>query len=140
MINWFLNRFRAHRDLQAALDLARRSDRLSHSRMMFYADLAYDRRTALLNILKCQTPKSNGTVQRMAKIAADELAENQLRDAIATWAGFWKFGHNETDREILKRFYLTFDIDVLTAQGLNASEAGALQQRVLDTLSVVSNS
>lgn len=69
-----------------------------------------------------------------------QTAQNQLRDTIATWAGFWKFGHGETDREIHKRFFLTFDVDILTAQGLNTADAETLRSKVLDTLSVVSNS
>jgi hypothetical protein len=64
--------------------------------------------------------------------AERQTAQNQLRDAIATWAGIWKFGHNETDREIHKRFFLTFDVDVLTAQAMNAADAEILRQKILD--------
>jgi hypothetical protein len=69
-----------------------------------------------------------------------QTAQNQLRDVIATWAGFWKFAHHETDREIHKRFFLTFDTDILTAQSLNAADAEALRAKVLDTIPTVSNS
>lgn len=61
-----------------------------------------------------------------------QTAQNQLRAAIAEWAGFWHHGRGETDREIHRRFYLTFGTDILTAQGLSAKDADALRQKVLD--------
>lgn len=48
------------------------------------SDLAYDRRTALRKIAACETPKSNGTVKRMARIARDALHIEQSK---AAWVG-----------------------------------------------------
>lgn len=64
--------------------------------------------------------------------AERQTSQNRLRDAISTWAGVWKYGKNETDREIHKRFYLSFGVDILTAQGLNSSDADLLHQKVVD--------
>ncbi len=68
------------------------------------------------------------------KWAERQTAQNQLRDTIATWAGFWRHGRNETDREIHRRFFLTFGTDILTAQALNATDAEILRKKVLDVL------
>ena len=43
------------------------------------SDLAYDRRTALREIAACETPKSNGTVKRMARIARAALHVEQSK-------------------------------------------------------------
>lgn len=64
--------------------------------------------------------------------AERQTAQNQLRDAIARWAGVWKYGRDETDREIQRRFFHTFGIDIVSAQGLGATDADALRSKVLD--------
>ena len=64
--------------------------------------------------------------------AERQTAQNQLREAIAQWAGVWKYGRDETDREIQRRFFHTFGIDIVSAQGLGAADADALRSKVLD--------
>lgn len=66
--------------------------------------------------------------------AERQTAQNQLRQTIAEWAGVWKYGRDETDREIQRRFFHSFGVDILTAQGLNAADAGALRAKVLDAM------
>ena len=62
--------------------------------------------------------------------SARSQAQYDLRESMAAWAGRWKFGENETDREIQKRFYLSFGIDVMSAQALNAADAAELMNKV----------
>jgi DNA repair protein RadD len=56
----------------------------------------------------------------------------ELQKSIAEWAGVWKYRDNETDSEIQRRFYLTFGIDVLSAQSLGSREAQELKERIDD--------
>lgn len=57
------------------------------------------------------------------------VALNALKDAMALWAGAERdAGHD--DRMIQRRFWHSFGVDVLTAQGLNRAEAEALRSRV----------
>lgn len=56
-----------------------------------------------------------------------------LRAAVALWAG-WRKMLGDDDREIYRRFYVTWGVDVLTAQTLGAGEAGALTARVSEVL------
>ena len=58
-------------------------------------------------------------------------SQNQLREAIAQWAGFLKYQGAE-DSEIYRRFYLTFGVDILTAQTLGTTEANMLYSKVVD--------
>ena len=62
---------------------------------------------------------------------ARSQAQHDLRESMAAWAGRWKFGEHETDREIQKRFYLSFGIDVMSAQALNAADAAELMTKVI---------
>ena len=63
-----------------------------------------------------------------------QKVQTELRDTIATWAGVFKHGYGETDPEIQKRFYLTFGVDVMTAQQLNAADANKLADTIRGTL------
>ena len=60
--------------------------------------------------------------------------QKALRECIALWAGVFKHGHGETDREIQKRFYLTFGVDIMSAQALGAPEAQKLANQVRETI------
>lgn len=60
--------------------------------------------------------------------------QKALRDCIAMWAGVFKHGHGESDREIQKRFYLTFGVDIMSAQALGATEAQKLANQVRETM------
>ena len=64
------------------------------------------------------------------KWKARQDAQTELRKCIASWAGKWKHGHNESDSEIHRRFYLTFGIDVLSAQSLGTRDADELRERI----------
>lgn len=63
-----------------------------------------------------------------------QSAQATLREAIAAWAGVRKYGFGETDREIQRRFYLGFGVDVVTAQTLGASEAITLTEQIREHL------
>jgi DNA repair protein RadD len=64
------------------------------------------------------------------KWTARQEAQHLLRERIAQWAGPWKFNEGETDREIQRRFYLTFGVDVMSAQSLNAADAAELMEKI----------
>lgn len=52
-----------------------------------------------------------------------------LKDSIAIWAGIWHT-KGESDTEILRRFWFTFNIDTLTAQTLSTKDALELKERI----------
>jgi len=56
-----------------------------------------------------------------------------LKDSMARWGGIW---HKQglDDREIQKLFWFTFNIDVLTAQTLNAHDSTELDNKIRATL------
>lgn len=58
-----------------------------------------------------------------------QAAQGQLRDAIATWAG-WNRHMGRSDAEGYKRFFLKFGVDALTAQTLPAGDALTLENRI----------
>ena len=57
-------------------------------------------------------------------------AQQALRAMIAQWAGVYKHQHGDTDSQLYKRFYCTFDIDVMTAQTLGANDATQLMLKI----------
>jgi DNA repair protein RadD len=61
-------------------------------------------------------------------------AQRNLVEAMALWSGQWHHGHGESDSEIQRRFFLTFGVDVLTAQTLGTPDAMKLQQRIEECL------
>jgi len=68
-----------------------------------------------------------------------QQAQGRLRSAIALWAG-WQRDQGRPDSETYRRFWFRFQTDVLSAQGLNATDADALTQRIqsdLDSSGVV---
>lgn len=56
-------------------------------------------------------------------------AQSAMREAMEFWGG-WRKTFGEDHREAQKRFYLTFQIDYLSAQCLNATDADALRERI----------
>lgn len=58
-----------------------------------------------------------------------QSAQQELRAAIALWAGYWQV-HNATDRESYRRFFHMFDYDIMTAQTLGATDAKELETKV----------
>ena len=66
-----------------------------------------------------------------ARYRAKQEARAALRDRIAQWAGTHSQAQDEAAvRELQRRFYCTFDIDVATAQTLNRADTEALIQRI----------
>jgi hypothetical protein len=57
-------------------------------------------------------------------------AQVTLREAIAAWGGVQTHINGLDLREAQKLFYLTFNVDIMTAQALNAKEATELTERV----------
>ena len=60
-------------------------------------------------------------------------AQTALRESMAWWAGHYK-AMGRTDAESYRRFYHTFKIRVLAAQGLGTDAALQLAERINDTL------
>jgi len=63
-----------------------------------------------------------------------QQAQVELRRQMALWCG-WQKHLGRDDREIVRRFYFQFGVDVGSAQALNAADAGALQQKIEAILS-----
>lgn len=64
-----------------------------------------------------------GAIKKQHQARKD--AQHALREGIAHWAGYHRaFGRE--DREIYRRFYLRFSLDIGSAQVLNAADAGKL--------------
>lgn len=55
--------------------------------------------------------------------------QTSLRNVIALQAGYWK-QCGDSDQEIYKRFYFSYNIDVLSAQALNPKEATTLFDKI----------
>jgi hypothetical protein len=58
-----------------------------------------------------------------------QLEQTKLRHAIAVWSGYWK-ANGLDDREIHRRHFDKFGVDVMTAQAYNVTEASALRTRI----------
>lgn len=57
-------------------------------------------------------------------------AQQQLRHAMALWGG-WRREQGDDDPTMQRRFYMTFGVDVLTAQALGSREALELAEKIL---------
>lgn len=57
-------------------------------------------------------------------------AQGPLRDTIALWAGWQKAHKNRSDSEIYRLFFLTYGMDMLSAQTLGATDAEALRAKL----------
>lgn len=64
-----------------------------------------------------------------------QQAQHTLRRAISLWAG-WQSHMGRPDREIMRRFFFGFGVDIATAQTLNAEEAAELEGRIRTQLTV----
>lgn len=58
-----------------------------------------------------------------------QAAQANLRDAIATWAG-WNRHLGRSDAEGYRRFFYKFGVDALTAQTLSVADAVTLENRI----------
>ena len=65
---------------------------------------------------------------------ARQEAQQELRETVALWAGTFRYGHGETVSEVQRRFYLTFGVDVMSAQALGKPEADALANKIRETM------
>ena len=63
-----------------------------------------------------------------------QSAQHELREAMKLWAGQYWHGLGETDSMIQRRFFLTFGIDTMTAQTLNAAKAEQLKEQIYGRL------
>lgn len=59
----------------------------------------------------------------------NQVAQSTLRETIALWAGVRRDG-GMSDSEICRRFFHTFEVDILSAQSLDASDAEALAMKI----------
>lgn len=62
-----------------------------------------------------------------------QVAQKELRDVLALYGG-WRTAAGDTLSIAQRRFYLTFGIDVMSAQALGRSEAEALKEKIDATL------
>lgn len=60
-----------------------------------------------------------------------QLAQTQLRETIALWAGVRR-DKGMGDSEVYRRFFHTFGVDVLSAQSLGKADAEALNARIVE--------
>lgn len=58
-----------------------------------------------------------------------QQVQHTLRRAISLWAG-WQAHMGRPDREIMRRFFFGFGVDIATAQTLNAKDAAELEGRI----------
>lgn len=69
-----------------------------------------------------------------------QQAQHALRDAMSVWNAWYVDHQGRPQREIIKRFFFQFGIDVATAQTLGVREAGELEALVraqISTLNIV---
>lgn len=67
-------------------------------------------------------------------------AQSKLRDTLALWAGWQKAHKGRSDSEIYRLFFLTYGMDLLSAQTLGATDAESLRvklQTKLDAAGVI---
>lgn len=70
-------------------------------------------------------------VPRMAVVANHmnrQRAQHHLRELMGWWAGTY---NGDVDRVNYRRFYLTFNVDVMTAKTLNEKDATTLHEKIL---------
>lgn len=77
-------------------------------------------------------PEARKNILRAHHARAD--AQKTLRAALELWGGWWENVKQIHRREAQKRFYLTFGVDVMTAQTLASAEAAALEARIRENL------
>lgn len=73
------------------------------------------------------------TMAQVNRHAERRQALDGLKEVMALWGGKWHAA-GESDREIQRRFYLTFGVDVLTAQALDLADAEKLAAKVASRL------
>jgi DNA repair protein RadD len=71
-----------------------------------------------------------GQMAQLKRHRQRQVSQAILRDSIALWAGHLR-ALGRSDREIHKRFYLGFGVDIMTAQTLKQTEADELNLRIV---------
>lgn len=64
-----------------------------------------------------------------ARFVEKAIAQHKLRDTMAVWAG-WKRHQGMDDRQAMRAFFLTFDVDILSAASMGGPDAEALAARI----------
>lgn len=67
------------------------------------------------------------------KALARAVAQGELREVLKLWAG-WRKHLGQGDQQIYRLFYLTYGMDMLTAQTLGATDATALREKLSNRL------
>ena len=57
-------------------------------------------------------------------------AQTELRSTIALWAGYQRDHKKRSDAEIYRLFFLTYGVDILSAQALKTKEATELNEKL----------
>jgi DNA repair protein RadD len=78
----------------------------------------------------------NGPAEYAIKTNHFKRAASQarLRDTLALWAGWQRDHKGRTDSEIYRLFFLTYGVDMLSAQTLGANDAEALREKLQSKL------
>lgn len=72
------------------------------------------------------------TEGRLTRLRGEhQLAQKGLRETIALWAGVRRDA-GMSDSEIYRRFYHTFNVDILSAQSLGTADADGLSARIAE--------
>lgn len=69
----------------------------------------------------------------MARHRDRQTAQTALRDAIAVWAGYQRAA-NQTPGQVVKRFYASYGLDVITAQTLGRKKAEELTTKLIEAI------
>ena len=73
-----------------------------------------------------------GIMRRLENLHKERLAtREQLRSAISNWAGVEHHINQLTDSEIYRKFYLQFDVDIMSAQTLTTADTLSLIGRIV---------
>lgn len=87
-----------------------------------------------LDILRRHVP-AVGQRAELRRHQQDREAQRVLRDSIALWGGYQR-ASGMTDGAIFRKFYLTYGLDILSAQALRFTEATVLRERIEHALNL----
>ena len=73
----------------------------------------------------------------VAKHEARQGGQKIMRETFSHWAG-WRRSEGLTDREIYRKFYVSFGVDYLTAMTHDETKALDLTARMIDTMTTTS--
>lgn len=83
-------------------------------------------------VLKFPYDAHPGIVRHLSDVFNQKLdAQRELRAAMALWCGArTQASEGDEVRRVMKEFFFTYSIDVVSAQALNAADAAALTERI----------